>query len=115
MQARDVLPPFMPEGDIPGPALRLRRCRNDEIEAVRQLPMDDDGPRKQRAFSIDLGPDVFANACPPNIAFRHERRPLITFVQLLLQDQPLPKLLEHTVEVYRAPASQLSEGAAKIG
>ena len=62
------------EGNEPRADLRFRCRRDHEVKAVRELLVDDDGPREEAALAIDLGAHVLTDRGPPNIATRDQRR-----------------------------------------
>ena len=62
------------DANEPTPLFLLRRCRDDEVEAVSELFEDDDGAGKQVALAVDLGADVLTDRGPPDVASRDEWR-----------------------------------------
>lgn len=98
MQTGDHCFGMLPKCDEPTPLFFLRRRRHDEIEAVRELPVDDDGARKELALAVYLRSDVFTDAGPPDIALGDKWWLVLPFVKRAFEAKPRKKMLLHTVE-----------------
>jgi len=85
----------MAKRDVPRPFAYLRRGRDNKVKTVRQLFENDDWAREQFTFTVYLRSDILAEADPPNISLRYQRRPVPDVVQPLLQTDPREKLLHH--------------------
>jgi hypothetical protein len=71
---------ILADRDEPTSLALVRGGGDNEIKSVSKLLIDHHRPREEAAFAVDFRSDILADARPPNITFRDQRRSVRGFM-----------------------------------